>query len=90
MFAVSIYTVFMGHFYDQLLVNHLPPGANLEQYLTAAPGTPMADALNQAKSLAGPEVLQATLVIPIILILAFGGLFLYMRSKRKKGDLVTA
>jgi len=88
MFAVSVYTMFMGQFYDELLVKYLPLNSSLETYVKAEPGTTMADALNQAKALAGPEVLQATLTIPIILIVAFGGLFFYMRS-RKKERLVT-
>ncbi|MBC3541424.1 MFS transporter [Rufibacter sediminis] len=84
MFAVSIYTIFMGNFYDGILADRLPAGANLEEYAKAAPGTEMADALNNARNLAGPEVLQATLIIPIILAVAFAGLFLYMRSRRNK------
>lgn len=83
MFAVSVYTVFMGSFYDDLVLKKLPSGSDLETYLKAAPGTEMATALSQAKSTAGPDVLQATLVIPIILIIAFAGLVFYMRSKRK-------
>lgn len=76
MFAVSIYTIFMGSFYDNLIVKHLPSsGAASEQ------------ALAEAKKLAGPEILQATLVIPIALILAFGGLVVYMRSKKRTAVL---
>lgn len=84
MFAVSVYTVFMGRFYDNLIQNHLPPSSSLEEYLQAVPGTDKAEVLQQARTIAGPEVLQATLVIPVILIVAFAGLFLYMKSKRKK------
>jgi MFS family permease len=83
MFAVSIYTLFMGGFYDRLVVDKLPSGASLESYAQAAPDTEMGHALLQAKSAAGPEVLQATLVIPIILAVAFTGLVFYMRSRRK-------
>lgn len=73
MFAVSIYTIFMGGFYDQLILKHLPAG---EQ--------PSEAAIANAKNLAGPEILQTTLVIPVLLILAFGGLVIYMRMKSKK------
>lgn len=83
MFAVSIYTLFMGKFYDRIVAGQLPEGANPETYLQAAPGTEMAAALTAAKSAAGPEVLQATLIIPIILSVAFAGLIIYMRSKKK-------
>ncbi|QCR22024.1 sugar MFS transporter [Pontibacter sp. SGAir0037] len=84
MFAVSVYTVFMGSFYDNIVLNHLPGGANLEDYVKATEGSVMAEALNNARNLAGPEVLQATLMIPIFLTFAFGGLFLYMRSRKNK------
>jgi fucose permease len=83
MFAVSVYTVFMGKFYDDIVISHLPAGSNLNDYVKAIPGTEMAQAMANARNLAGPEVLQATLVIPIVLSFAFGGLFLYMRSKKK-------
>jgi len=90
MFAVSIYTIFMGSFYDKLIVKHLPEGSTLESY-TAAPDNPTAAlALANAKNLAGPEVLQATLIIPIVLIIAFGGLVIYMRSRNKQTQPVAA
>jgi MFS family permease len=41
-------------------------------------------ATNGNETLAGKEVLQATLVIPIILIVAFIGLVIYMRGRAKK------
>ena len=83
MFAVSIYTLFMGGFYDELVSKKLPAGSDLNAYLQAAPGSDMANAFAQAKNSAGPDVLQATLIIPIILILVFAGLVLYMRSRKK-------
>lgn len=83
MFAVSIYTMFMGSFYDNLIVKHLPAGASLGAYLKAPENSVPAQALANAKNLAGPEILQATLIIPIILIAAFGGLVIYLRSRKK-------
>ena len=44
---------------------------------------PVYNALNAAKKAAGPEILNATLVIPIILIVAFTGLVIYMRGRKK-------
>ena len=81
MFAVSIYTIFMGSFYDKLIMKHLPEGEVLETYVRAPANSELAQALAEAKNLAGPEVLQATLIIPVILFLAFGGLVIYMRSR---------
>ncbi len=70
MFAVSVYTVFMGGYYDRLVAAKLPAGDTSEA------------AMNEAKKLAGPEVLNATLIIPVILIVAFAILLFYMRGKK--------
>lgn len=89
MFAVSIYTLFMGGFYDRLIAKQLPAGASLDAYRSAAPGTNEATQYAHAQLTAGPEVLRATSVIPIILIVAFAGLVIYMKN-RKKVTLVSA
>jgi MFS family permease len=83
MFAVSIYMIFMGSYYDRLIAGKLPSGANVAQY-SAPEATPeMTAALNRAKAEAGPEIINATLVIPIILIIAFTILFFYMRGRAR-------
>lgn len=74
MFAVSVYTSFMGGYYDKLLVKHLPEGTAMAQAT--------AEQMNEAKKLAGPEVLNLTLLIPVMLIVAFTVLFLYMRKNK--------
>jgi len=84
MFAVSIYTMFMGGFYDGLIVKHLPAGTSLATYAAATEGTPEAAILNEAKNLAGPEVLKITVVLPVILIVAFTFLVVYMRSRKAR------
>ncbi|QQT25025.1 MFS transporter [Sphingobacterium spiritivorum] len=83
MFAVSLYTIFMGNFYDGLIIRHLPEGADLQEYSTAVEGSVEATAFATARNLAGPEVLQVTLILPVVLIFAFLGLVLYMRYLRK-------
>lgn len=83
MFAVSVYMIFMSDYYDSLLVTKLPAGANLADYSNAAAGTEMATVLGEAKKLAGPEILNTTMIIPIILSVAFAALLLYMRNKNK-------
>jgi MFS family permease len=85
MFAVSIYMFFMGGYYDRLIAGKLPADADIHTYNKALPGTEMANALAEAKKAAGPEIINATLVIPIMLTLAFTGLFLYMKSRRTEG-----
>jgi fucose permease len=84
MFAVSIYTMIMGGFYDRIVAEKLPAGAALDTYQKAAPGSTEATAYAAARSAAGPEVLNATLVIPIILIVAFIGLYFYMKGRQKE------
>jgi MFS family permease len=85
MFAVSIYMMFMGSRYDRILLEKLPEGAELDAYNNAAAGTDLAIALNAAKSAAGPDIINTTMIIPAILTIAFAGLFLYMRNKIKPG-----
>jgi MFS family permease len=82
MFAVSIYMIFMGGFYDSIIVKNLPAGAAVDAYRSAAPGSAEATAFAQATAVAGPEIIKATLVIPIILIVAFTGLYFYMRNRK--------
>ncbi|HTK17966.1 MAG TPA: MFS transporter [Mucilaginibacter sp.] len=89
MFGVSIYMIFMGGYYDRLMAQKLPAGATLDAYRSAAAGTDLSKAYDAARSAAGPEVLQTTLMIPIVLIVAFGGLVLYMRSRNKTQPLAT-
>ena len=90
MFAVSLYMIFMGRHYDTLLANKLPAGADLKVYTEAAANSEMATALINAKKAAGPEVLDTTLIIPIILIVAFTGLVIYMRNRKRKTILQPA
>ena len=73
MFAVSVYMIFMSDFYDTLVNAKIPVG-------TAA--ADLAAVTNEAKKLAGPEVINATLLIPLVLIVAFVGLNVYMKNKK--------
>jgi MFS family permease len=75
MFGVSIYMIFMGGYYDRLTVKHLPAGSTLS--------TATVTQLTDAKNLAGLDLLHVTLLIPVALIVAFGGLVIYMRSRKK-------
>ncbi|MDB5286111.1 MAG: major facilitator superfamily 1 [Mucilaginibacter sp.] len=77
MFAVSVYSIFMGKYYDDLVVKHLPAGSKVS-----------GEALETAKSLAGPEVLRLTLIIPIVLIIAFTLLNFYMRGQKKEEPII--
>mgnify|MGYP000669210128 CR=1 FL=1 len=83
MFAVSIYMMFMGSVYDSKILKHLPAGADLKIYNSSNATAEMKAALADANKAAGPEIINTTLIIPVILIVAFAGLFFYMRSKKK-------
>ena len=89
MFAVSVYMMFMGGYYDRLVAAKLPSGAEVGAYASAAPGSSMADMYDSAKKAAGPQIINTTLVIPLILIIAFICLNIYMRN-RKKSSIVPA
>jgi len=82
MFAVSVYLLIMGGVYDSIVKSRLPADTSLEVYNAAPDGSSMAHALNDAKRLAGPEVLMRTFFIPAILIVAFLILFFYMRGRK--------
>ena len=83
MFAVAVYTFFMGSFYDSKVIKNLPEGADLGVYSAPTATAEMQKALTEAKTAAGPEIINATLIIPIVLSVAFLFLFLYMRNKKK-------
>ena len=85
MFAVSVYMMFMGGYYDRLVAGKLPAGSEVGTYASAAPGSNEANLYGEAKKAAGPEIINATLIIPLILIVCFIGLNLYMRNRKKRG-----
>lgn len=85
MFAVSIYMIFMGGYYDKLIAGKLPSGADMVAYNSPSATPEMTSALNEAKKAAGPEIINATLIIPIVLIVAFTFLFFYMKGRKKAG-----
>ena len=88
MFAVSIYMMLMGGYYDTLVANKLPVGAEMTTYANAVAGSDMANTYNEAKKVAGPEVINITLIIPIILIVAFTILNFYMRGRKEQNRKV--
>jgi MFS family permease len=88
MFAVSVYMFFMGGYYDRLVIGKLPAGASLDAYRSAPSGTEIANAYINARTKAGPEILNATLTIPFILIAAFIALNLYMYWLHNKKQVV--
>jgi MFS family permease len=90
MFAVSLYMIFMGKHYDTLVAGKLPAGADLQTYTQAPAGSDLANTLYEAKKAAGPAIINFTLMIPLALIVAFIGLNLYMRGRKKPEILAAA
>jgi hypothetical protein len=88
MFAVSLYMIFMGKHYDALVAGKLPAGVDIQLYKQAPPGSDMANALYEANKAAGPAIINFTMMIPLVLIVAFGGLNLYMRGRKRPEILV--
>lgn len=88
MFAVSLYMIFMGKHYDELVAGKLPSAADFKAYNASAAGSEMANVLAEAKKAAGPEIINFTLMIPLILIVAFAGLNVYMRGRKRPETLV--
>ncbi|MGF2411879.1 MFS transporter [Ferruginibacter sp.] len=83
MFAVSLYTMVMGGVYDNKIAAHLPAGADLKVYNSPEATEQMKAALAEANKTAGPEIINTTLILPVILVAAFAGLFFYMKNKNK-------
>ena len=83
MFAVSVYMMLMGGVYDNMIAKRLPEGADLKAYNAPEATAEMKAALAEANKAAGPEVINTTLIIPVVLIVAFAGLYIYMRNKKK-------
>lgn len=82
MLSVSFYTIYMGNYIDRIVATKLPSGSSLQDAVKAAPGSSLETVYNQAKSFAGIDVLHITSFIPIVLILAFAGLVIYMRNRK--------
>ncbi len=90
MLSVALYTIIMGKHYDALVAAKLPAGADLALYNKAPAGSDMANALFEANKAAGPAILNFTLMIPLTLIVAFIGLNLYLRGRKRPEILATA
>ncbi|MDP4248521.1 MAG: MFS transporter [Bacteroidota bacterium] len=90
MFAVSVYMIFMGKHYDALVAGKLPAGADFRLYNEAPAGSDLAHVLSEAKKAAGPEVINLTMMIPLVLIIVFAGLNIYMKGRKKPDLLVSA
>jgi fucose permease len=83
MLSVSFVLPIMGGVYDQATVAALPDGAVLEALKTAAAGTAEAAQWAQAQAQGGAQALRYVAVLPLVLILVFGGI--WMRDRARGG-----
>ena len=72
----------MGGVYDNKIAAKLPAGADIKIYNSPEATEQMKTALAEANKAAGPEILNATLFIPVLLIVAFAGLYFYMKKRK--------
>lgn len=83
MLAVSFYMILMGGYYDRIIAKELPAGAVVALYNSAEATDEMKEALMLANKAAGPQIITTTLMIPCVLILAFTGLYFYMKKTKR-------
>ena len=67
---------------DNKIAAKLPAGADMKIYNSPEATEQMKTALAEANKAAGPEILNATLFIPVLLIVAFAGLYFYMKKRK--------
>ena len=90
MFATFIFQPIIGSVYDSALLEALPVGADLAVYGAAEAGTKEAADFAAAKVTAGPSILKSIVIIPTILIVAFGALhFSRKRITAQKVEFVS-
>ena len=71
-----------GRVYESQLSNAIPKGVNYQEILNAEVGSYNHNILNEAKVIAGSDTLMYASILPAILILAFGILFLIRKKRR--------
>lgn len=84
MLSVAIILPFMGNIYDAQTLTALPNGAILETFKMAADGSKEALMFADAQLQAGRSTLRYVTVLPLLLVAAFGFLFVYMRKKKQQ------
>jgi MFS family permease len=76
MLSVSFVLPVMGRVFDQGIAARLPAGRSAAEMTLAAPGTPTASLWMQIQASAGLETLGRVAVLPVVLTLVFGLLWL--------------
>jgi MFS family permease len=79
--ATAIAQPFLGWVYDRQLAAHLPDGVSLDALQSAAAGTTANAQWLEVQAASGSGALQTMAVLPVILIIAFGGLYAWQKGK---------
>jgi hypothetical protein len=79
--ATAIAQPFLGWVYDTQLEQHLPAGATVQALQSAAAGTAEHAQWLEVQVASGSGALQTMAVLPVILIVAFGGLYAWQKGK---------
>jgi len=70
----------MGRVYDTKTAGAVPAGLDVEQLRSAAAGTAEAARWMEAQAIGGPLALRVVAVLPIVLVVVFGILFIRDRA----------
>lgn len=87
--STALVLPWLGQLYDIQLLSIVPEGFSVEQLRTATDGE-AARLWSDVKFTAGAYTLRLTSMLPGVLIVAFVGLHLVMRRKKKQQLLATA
>lgn len=79
--ATAIAQPFLGWVYDRQLAANLPDGASLDALQSAAAGTTANAQWLEVQAASGSGALQTMAVLPVVLIIAFGGLYAWQKGK---------
>lgn len=79
--AASISQPILGRLYDSQLEQALPAGSTVEALRSAAAGTPQAQQWIEVTLAAGSGSLRSVVILPAILVVAFGALYVSQRGK---------
>lgn len=81
MLAVAFVLPIMGRIYDRNTDEAIPEGFTREALLAAAPGSAEGAMWAEAQAVGGAATLGAVAVVPLVLVVAFGAIYFYFRSR---------
>lgn len=85
--STALIMPFFGQSYERGLTSALPAGKEYQELLKADAGSPAFDLLSEAKIFAGSETLRYASILPAILVIAFGMLYLVRKWPIRKSKI---